>query len=62
MDMLGNQRMRQLITDYYQSTDEPRLISRAVVKARIKERSLSIDLVDGESDDIRAPSRWDKLK
>ena len=60
MDMLGNQKMRQLITDYYQSTDEPRLVSRAVLKARTKERLLSIDMMDGS--EAILPSMWDKLK
>ena len=63
MDMLGNQKMRQLITDYYQSTDEPRLVSRAVLKARTKERLLSIDMMDGsETNGDVLPSMWDKLK
>ncbi len=34
MDMLGNQKMRQIITDHYQMSDEPRLVKRAITAAR----------------------------
>ena len=63
MDMLGNQRMRQLITDYYQCTDEPNLVSHAVMTARSRERKFSEDVLDGEvkGRDIN-PSTWGKLK
>ncbi len=34
MDMLGNQKMRQIITDHYQMSDEPQLMKRAIAAAR----------------------------
>ena len=63
MDMLGNQRMRQLITDYYQCTDEPSLVSNAVMTARSRERKISEDMLDGEGKGKDTnPSTWEKLK
>ena len=63
MDMLGNQKMRQLITDYYQCTDEPKLVNLAVKKARLRERKYSQDLMDGGSDDgDKSLSMWEQLK
>ena len=34
MDMLGNQKMRQIITEHYHMSDEPRLVERAIKSAR----------------------------
>ena len=60
MDMLGNQRMRQLITDYYQSSGEPNLVNRAVQQAWTRERKYSLDLIDGTEGD--GTSFWTQLK
>ena len=34
MDMLGNPKMRQIISEHYHTSDEPRLIKRAITAAR----------------------------
>ncbi len=34
MDMLGNFKMRQIITENYQSSKEPRLVEKAIRQAR----------------------------
>ena len=60
MDMLGNQKMRQLITDYYQSSGEPNLVNRAVQQAWTRERKYSLDLIDGKEGD--GTSFWTQLK
>ena len=64
MDMLGNQRMRQLITDYYQCTDEPKLVTQAVKKAWCRERKFSQEMmgesIDGE--EVKPPSKWEQFK
>lgn len=64
MDMLGNRKMRQLITDYYQCTDEPKLVNQAVKKARSRERKYSMDQMDvpdGATGD-RVLTRWEQFK
>ena len=60
MDMLGNQKMRQLITDYYQSSGEPNLVNRAVQQAWTRERKYSLDLIDGKEGD--GTSIWTQIK
>ena len=64
MDMLGNQKMRQLITDYYQCTDEPKLVTQAVQKAWCRERKFSQEMMgesfDGDGD--KPPSKWEQFK
>ena len=60
MDMLGNQRMRQLITDYYQSSGEPNLVNRAVQQAWTRERKFSQDLMDGNEGE--GTSFWGQIK
>ncbi len=39
MDMLGNQKTRQLITEYYQSSSEPDLVKRAIKSSRYSSNS-----------------------
>ena len=39
MDILGNPKMRHLVTDYYEESGEPRLVVKAVAKAAAKENS-----------------------
>ena len=34
MDMLGSPKMRQIITEDYQNSEEPKLIKRAIMRAR----------------------------
>ena len=34
MDMLGDQKMRKLITNDYQKSNEPRLVNKAILEAR----------------------------
>ena len=34
MDMLGNPKMRQVITEYYQASKEPLLVQEAIMKAK----------------------------
>ena len=36
MDMLGNPRMRQILTEYYQESEEPKLVQHAIKMARIQ--------------------------
>jgi hypothetical protein len=60
MDMLGNQKMRQLITDYYQCSDEPKLVNLAVKQAWSRERKYSLDLIDGSEGE--GTSIWSQLK
>ena len=35
MDILGNSTMRQIITEYYQSSDEPKFVRNAIISAAI---------------------------
>ena len=60
MDMLGNQRMRQLITDYYQCSDEPKLVNLAVKQAWSRERKYSLDIMDGNEGE--GTSLWAQIK
>lgn len=46
MDMLGNPRFRQILTEYYQDSVEPKLVRRAVKVARWQEYSRSASSVD----------------
>lgn len=41
MDILGNSTMRQIITEYYQSSDEPKMVRRAIVAATTEDGSSS---------------------
>lgn len=43
MDILGNSKMRQIITDYYQSSDEPKFVQNAIDIATVKD-STSVSL------------------
>lgn len=44
MDILGNSKMRQIITDYYQSSDEPKYVKNAIDIATVKD-STGVSLV-----------------
>lgn len=46
MDMLGTQKMRRFITEYYQGSDEPKLVKSAIMAARWREQSLSMASID----------------
>lgn len=46
MDMLGNPRFRQILTEYYQDCDEPKLVRHAVKVARWEKYSQSSSSVD----------------
>ena len=46
MDMLGNPRFRQVLTEYYQDSKEPKLVRYAVKVARWKEYSQSSSSMD----------------
>ena len=46
MDMLGNPRFRLILTEYYQDSEEPKLVRHAVKLARWKEYSQSSSSVD----------------
>lgn len=35
MDILGNSTMRQIITEYYQSSDEPKFVRNAIIAASV---------------------------
>ena len=39
MDMLGNPRIRQVLTEYYQESEEPKLVRRAIKIARFQQFS-----------------------
>ena len=36
MDMLGNPKFRKILTDYYQDSNEPKLVRQAITSSRIK--------------------------
>ena len=38
MDMLGNQKMRRIVTNYYEESGEQKLVSKAVATAWEKEK------------------------
>ena len=38
MDMLGNQKMQRIVTDYYEESGEQKLVSKAVATAWEKEK------------------------
>ena len=44
--MLGTQKMRRFITEYYQGSDEPREVERAIMAVRWREQSLSKASID----------------
>ena len=41
MDILGNSSMRQIITDYYQASDEPKYVRQAINAAVVNESKRS---------------------
>ena len=41
MDILGNQKMRRVVTNYYQESGETKLVNKAVKRAWIKEKSFN---------------------
>ena len=41
MDILGNSTMRQIITDYYQASDEPKSVQTAINLATVADTKLS---------------------
>lgn len=41
MDILGNSRMRQIITEYYQASDEPRYVRQAINAVAVSETKQS---------------------
>lgn len=48
MDMLGNQKMRNIVNSYYEDSGEPELVRKAVAEAQEKEQ-LHCDHVDGSN-------------
>lgn len=40
MDILGNHKMRRIVTKYYEESGEPKLVRKAVCKAREEEEKL----------------------
>ena len=52
--------MRQLITDYYQCSDEPKLVNLAVKQAWSRERKYSLDFMDGNEGE--GTSIWSQIK
>ena len=46
MDILGNQGMRKMVTDYYEESGEQRLVSKAIAKAWVRERGIGLNSVD----------------
>ena len=47
MDMLGDQKMRMIINDYYDSTGEQDLVRKAVSESWVKEQQIYSDERDG---------------
>lgn len=37
MDILGNSKMRQIITDFYQASDEPKFVQNAINMATVND-------------------------
>lgn len=56
MDILGNKGMRKMVTAYYEGTGEQKLVSRAIVKAWVREKELSDNLDSG------TPLKFDSLR
>lgn len=56
MDILGNKSMRKMVTAYYEGTGEQRLVSKAIVKAWVRETGYSDNLDGGTS------SKFDSLR
>ena len=52
MDMLGNQKMRNIVNSYYEDSGEPELVRKAVAEAQEKEQ-LHCDHVDGSNAKLR---------
>lgn len=52
MDILGNKSMRKMVTAYYEGTGEQRLVSKAIVKAWVREKGFS-DNLDGGTSSLR---------
>lgn len=48
MDMLGNQKMRNIVNSYYDDSGEPELVRKAVAEAQEKEK-LNCDHIDGNN-------------
>ena len=38
MDILGNSKMRQIITEFYQSSDEPKFVQNAINMATVSDK------------------------
>ena len=47
MDMLGNPSFRQVLTEYYHDSTEPKLVRRAIKVARWKMYDVSRSSIDG---------------
>lgn len=48
MDILGNQKMRHVVTKYYEASGDPMLVSRAIAKARFREKLYTDASIDRE--------------
>ena len=53
MDILGNSKMRQIITDFYQSSEEPRFVQNAINMATVN---------DHKSNTLRGPTGGSTMK
>ena len=59
MDILGNQGMRKMVTDYYEETGEQKLVSKAVGKAWVREKEFSNNSLDSDGTVL---SKFDTLR
>ena len=54
MDMLGDRKMREIVSKYYENSGEPQLIRKAVDEARKKEQKHVYSEVDGQQGTLPA--------
>ncbi len=49
MDILGNSKMRQIITEFYQASDEPKIVQNAINMATVNDSKTSAPMMGGGS-------------
>ena len=47
MDILGNSKMRQIITDFYQSSEEPKFVQNAINMATVNDNKTNTLMIPG---------------
>ena len=46
MDMAGSHKLRAVVTDYYEKSDDPHLVRRAIMQACYQSKSKSLESFD----------------